>query len=337
MSILYGPIDISSGAATVNVGAYPDSACAVIYNESPAFLTAQFLGCGQHAYPAFVGDIFQLRSGFNGSIQLVASPYLVTSGQAPANVVFIMTYGSQDALTTTLYKGGSTSYPISLNRLSSIGNSLNVTTSATSIVNDGNVVGTQLIESTPVGAPGSTWLADNSGNLTVKSDNAGTLSTLLQLLAGATPSVQIAAAAILTTVLGALTVAGNLTVSNGIVKSSNTRIDISGLDTFIYTGTAGNTFHVQVNPGTDILTVASGGVGAPNGVNFNVGRIKDFNTFTGTGSGTFNHGLSGTPADCWVTTNVNGSTQTVGASSFTSTTVRIDTGSGLAWRATAYR
>lgn len=337
MSNLYGPIDVSSGKARVQIASYPDTGCIVIYNESPLYLQVNFLGAGQHSYPAFTGDIFQAQSGFNGTVEINANPYLTTSGQAPASVVFILTYGLGDALTTTLLKGGSTSYPISLNRLSSIGNNINVGTSASSIVNDNNALGTQIIEATPIGAPGSTWAADNTGNLTVKSDNAGTLTTLLQLIAGASPGVKIAAAALVTEILGSLTVDQTLTLVNGLLKSSNTRLDISGLDTFIFSGTAGNLIRCQVNPGTDILTVGSGGVSCPNGVNFNVGRIKDFNTFSGTGSGSFAHGLSGVPADCWVTTSAPGSTQTVGATGFTATNVTITVGSGLAWRATAYR
>lgn len=58
---------------------------------------------------------------------------------------------------------------------------------------------------------------------------------------------------------------------------------------------------------------------APNGVNYNVGRIKDINSGNFSASGTINHGLSGTPSNVLLTPSVNGSTFAVSAFSFTST------------------
>ena len=350
MSNLYGPIDVSSRAATVQVSGYPDSGCIVIYNESPLYLQVTFVGAGQHSYPAFTGDIFQARAGFNGTIQIQANPYLTTSGQAPANVVFILTYGSTDALTTTLLKGGSTSYPISLNRLSSIGNSLNVGTSTSSTVNDGNPLGTQFIEVTPTGAPGSTWAADNTGNLTVNSDNAGTLTTLLQLIAGASPAVKLAAAAVLTEVLGPLQVDGDATLLHLLISGATLPANYPKFSS----DSSGNlnidapngTRRLQLNTAIPALIASTGMritadrfdlTGGGGQYNMNVGSLSRISLFSGTGTGTFNHGLGAVPNFVIPICTAAGSTQTMGFSASTSNQVTITTGAGLAWTALAIR
>jgi hypothetical protein len=127
---------------------------------------------------------------------------------------------------------------------------------------------------------------------------------------------------------------GRGTNANAILQAQGTGkayLISGGLNSLYADGNNGVTFlaNAPINASTSIATFGK--------VNFNTGGIKDLNTFTGTGSGTFNHGLSGTPTDCWVTCSVNGSTQTVGAANFTSTQVTITVGAGLAWRATAYR
>lgn len=107
-----------------------------------------------------------------------------------------------------------------------IGGTVNTST-VNELINTGQGPGTAIINVQPSDAPAQTWAADNSGNLTIKSDNAGTLSTLLQLIAGASPSVKLAAAAILTEVLGQLQVDGQLTVNNagtGIIGSTSMKL-----------------------------------------------------------------------------------------------------------------
>lgn len=352
MSNLYGPIDISSGAAKVQVSGYPDTACIVIYNESPSYLSVTFVGCGQHSYPAFVGDIFQARDGFNGTIQITSTPYLTTSGQAPANIIFILTYGSTDALSTAILKSGSTSFPISLNRLSNIGNSLNVGTSANSIVNDGNPVGTQLIESTPTGAAGSTWLADNTGNLTIKSDNAGVLTTLLQLVAGASPAVNIAASSILTHILGSLQVDSDATLFDVILQSSGASPKISSdasgnvnIDVPNGTRRLQLTSTTLTTPGTFTATgLITGSAGITSNGNLTlgsgkiqliVGSLTRMTALSGTGSSTVNTNAGVVP-NCiaFDPCTLSGSSQTIGGTLAASTVVT--TGSGLAWSAMAY-
>lgn len=55
----------------------------------------------------------------------------------------------------------------------------------TTLINDGNALGTQIIESTPSGAPGSTISVLNDGTVAIKGDVGGVLTALLSLLPGA--------------------------------------------------------------------------------------------------------------------------------------------------------
>lgn len=80
----------------------------------------------------------------------------------------------------------------------------NLSTNFSELVNTNNNPGTTIINVQPNDATAPTWSADNSGNLLIKSDNAGTLNTLLQLVAGAIPAVQLGSSGILTSVEGSL-------------------------------------------------------------------------------------------------------------------------------------
>jgi hypothetical protein len=99
--------------------------------------------------------------------------------------------------------------------------------------------------------------------------------------------------------------------------------------------------NLTVNGSTGI-TLGGGALSTPgNGVNFNVGRIKDINngTVTTSGSVTVNHGLSGLPGAVVVTPTTSGSTATNAAYSYTSTQFTLLNGSGvsMAFRWLAYR
>jgi hypothetical protein len=118
-----------------------------------------------------------------------------------------------------------------------VGGTVNTTSSgANTVINTTSTPGTTWLNIQPSDAAGNTFLADNSGNLIVKSDNAGTLKTLLQLIAGASPQVLLAAAGILTTILDGLTVQGNLIVG-GSSTLDNGDITTDGTGNFFVNGT----------------------------------------------------------------------------------------------------
>lgn len=164
-------------------------------------------------------------------------------------------------------------------------------TSTNAIVNTGNPPLTSIISAQPTDAASPTWSADTSGNMTVKSDNVGTLTTLIQLIAGASPSVKLAAASVLVEVLGDLLIDGNTTFTgtsthtgtatfngqvtlggtNGIIGGSHTLIGKTSAGDILDAGTTSDTYlksanniNFQIN-GTTQATVNSNGLRAING------------------------------------------------------------------------
>lgn len=153
------------------------------------------------------------------------------------------------------------------------GSTASSVTSTNAIVNTGNPPLTAIITVQPNDAVGNTIQLDSSGNLIIKSDNAGALTNLLQLVAGAGPEVIIAAASIITQILGALTVGGNATVTGNVDATGTVRAETGSFygtdasNTILQsTGTSGtgntrlqNTDHIsiQVPGGTEAIGVSS--------------------------------------------------------------------------------
>ena len=243
-------------------------------------------------------------------------------------------------------------------------------TATNAISNTGNAPLSNWLAVMPNDALANTFTADTSGNLTVKSDNVGVLTTLLQLIAGASPAVKLAAAAVLTEVLGTLqvdqsadfdstlnadgavtfgstlTVTSDTLLSNGKLGTAATGdiIDASGADTSLKVRGATNAIHLQAPAGTDVATFAynqitfNQGLQMANGhiIQFNIGQIKDLNNGTAN-SGTINHGLTGTPAAVLCVCDTASSSATVGAYSYTSTQFGMTIGGALNGRWVAYR
>lgn len=122
-------------------------------------------------------------------------------------------------LTGVLYLTGeepSSKSPRPLVRQAFIPNNVGTTAVGSTLINQGNAPGTTIIELQPSDVlpanTNPTVLVDNSGNMTIKGDNAGALTELLQLIAGASPSVIIAALNILTTIVGSLKVNQNASI-----------------------------------------------------------------------------------------------------------------------------
>lgn len=148
----------------------------------------------------------------------------------------------------------------------------------TTLVNDGNALGTQIIESTPSGAPGSTISVLNDGTVTIKGDVGGVLTALLSLLpgaAGGASSVILGDAARTVEMLGKALVDGVLQVNGdvtlagagtGLSVTNNETIGgtlgVTGTSTFTGDATfngAGNsitaTNNIVANGGENINTI----------------------------------------------------------------------------------
>jgi hypothetical protein len=129
---------------------------------------------------------------------------------------------------------------------------------------------------------------------------------------------------------------GNLLWNGGLGKSSsvyNDWIDATTQTVFFKATQAAINF--QIGASTPV-SINSGGwvIASGNKLTFVVGSIARVSTFTGGGSGTFNHGNGGTPDVVLPMTSVSGSQHTA-ISSITSTQVHVTVDGALAFWAHA--
>lgn len=151
------------------------------------------------------GNDFYLPAWYNrhftgaaGNVNVLWQVHTVlNSGQVPTSEVIIEAY----------YEGEE--YPPDGPLVRQANGNTNATTVNNTLVNTNNPPLTpDIIEIQPTDATSPTTTLDNSGNFVVKGDNAGVLTTLLQTIGGASPEVILAAASVLTDILGTLSVAG---------------------------------------------------------------------------------------------------------------------------------
>lgn len=242
MSQNLGTLAITSGQPTVFSSAPPMGARAVVIgNESGLTCTITMEGGNvqKTLYPGTV-DWFTIKPGFTGTIRVSPTAILNNSSSWPASSLVFDAIGINDEEQAYMY-------PISLVRNTNIGNSVSTSvTSTNAISNTTNAPGSNWLTVTPNDAASPTFSGDTSGNLTVKGDNAGTLTTLLQLIAGASPAVKIAAAAIIAEVLGGLKVDGTF--------------ESAGAATFDSTLAATGT--ITANGGVNVGTIRDNSTGA---------------------------------------------------------------------------
>jgi len=212
----------------------------VVYNESFFGLELSYQGNTDYL-PPWHSRAYELDTG-NANVNWTIHNQL-SSNSPPLSEVLVVVYQAGETIPVTG----------SLPRQNNIGNSVPLATSATGIQNDGNVPGTNIIESTPSDAGSSTWVADNKGNLTIKGDNAGALTTLLQLIAGASPALKLAAAGIIAEILGGLLIDQTLEVVGSVKLDSTLQV----LGTLVSSTNAGVPV-IDYHSGTDIT------INAPN-------------------------------------------------------------------------
>ncbi len=197
-------------------------------------------------------------------------------------------------------------YPSSLVRQTIVGNSINLATSTTNLVNDGNLAGTQIIEATVAG--------DGSSAVSVTNDGVVALGNALR------------PGKVVTNGNGEVDTNTIVSPADGgsvlSVTAGKTRLQNSSVIAF------------QVPPGTDranITNTAFQLLGTTVFKGLTGDTIARFGSSSGTGTGTFNHTLGATPDFAAITTHSGGGTQTVGYDSENSTQFHVDTGAGQAW------
>lgn len=360
MSIAYGVKTVTSGQNTVVNVTDMNTAYAIVANESPYTLLCKVDGTGASKWiHALTVDRIDIGQGFNGNLIFTPVAVLNNTVNAPSYALLVDTYSVGEQPPGT--------YPIGLTRAVEISNTIPVGTSVLQLQNDGNAAPTFIVEATPSGASASAVLINNDGSMTIKGWNAGVLTTLLDIVASG--AVTIGKSGGLTTISGNLTVAGNTThtgttTATGTViagtvtapASTDLKLGNNAVDANVLQAVSGgalfiknaSSIQMQVPSGTNVLSLASTGITSTvditangqitvaNGVNYNVGRIKDINNGSNL-SGTINHGLSGTPNAVLATCNTASSSATVGASSYTSTQFTLTIGGGLNGRWVAYR
>lgn len=237
----------------------------------------------------------------------------------PANpgVILLVGYLNKDSIPKGIW-------PISIpqsvvNTSSSMSNTL---------INTGNPPLQIVIQIQPNDTSGTnpnTILADNSGNFHVQSDNAGVLKNLLNLIAGASPSVTIADTGIPTTIEDALTVVS--TINNMILGPS---ADSQGIGIgLVAQGCINQTGGHLYLSGTG--TSGFGYQEPQNTTRWTLHRMNaNGNTTCGSGT-TISHGLGVTPDLILGTPRITQpGSATVGTASWGSTTFQATVGAGSA-------
>lgn len=217
-------------------------------------------------YPGTV-DFFPITGGFSGTVKWKTQSLLNNVAQWPSSFLQFDTVGINEPFNTSVY-------PLTLPRLTNIGNNVNTNQLSTTLVNTGNPVNTQnIIQVSPAGDVGNTTTLDNMGNLTV----------------------------------GDTTHAGTITLDSAGIVKTNTVQDTSGDGVISVTGTggtqntrlqSGNQINLQVPGGTTICIIDSAGIHLNAGqLLLTDGAMKHFNgASTVCGSGTvISHGIGVTP------------------------------------------
>lgn len=247
-----GTVSFNNAGPTSSLGQYKTPAVIQVYNESGCGLDLAFISSGQKTFlPAGGWSQFSLTPGESG--------YTYT-------VVYTLTNANVSILKTIYYLPGEQIVPIAQLGNSPIGGGT-VSTNASELVNTGNPPGTAIFNVQPNDATSPTWSGDNSGNLTIKSDNGGTLTTLIQLVGGASPAVKLFASGQQVEVLGNLWADGFSGSNNGIYSNNGAFYGTDGSNTIIQaSGTSGtgntriqNTDHIslQVPGGTEAIGINS--------------------------------------------------------------------------------
>ena len=190
MSRLVATIDLTA-ASVGKQGTFATqtpNACSALYvmNESACFLQLDLGSNGQPIVQPWRNRLFQLPQAIQNAQWTIIA--VLQSGGSPASAVYVEAFAPNETPPAGTLDG-----PVF--RQSNIGNSVPVGTSATSITNDGNAVGTVVVEATPTGAGGSQAKLTNDGDFLCGGglfhiSNAGVVTAIP---AGAIPQTAIGA------------------------------------------------------------------------------------------------------------------------------------------------
>lgn len=342
----------------IDVGAADTGSKVLLYNESPYNIdldffngSASILHAWEARYWTLDGETKQVGWTIDSSLNVTNPPISLVMGEI---------YDPQEKL-----EG---SYPMALIRQASVGNPGGIqTTTNTSvgIVNDNNPSGSQMIESTLSGQSASSVLMTNDGALTIKELIGGLLVQIVKT-AASDPVVALGAASHLVEVLGNLQADGTLAVTgastftglatfnggatvNGTLTASVSTaqgIQAAAASSASYNTDAAKThdfkigatryayvdntgFHIDSGPTGTYIDVGTN----CNGFKFKNGEtLVRIDSFTGSGSGTYNHATGTPPTVVLIQPNPSGGgSATTGSWSYTSTQVSVTMGAALSF------
>lgn len=231
MSNQYGKIPLISGQQILEDVGGTGLSGIVIGNESglTCSVTLQGANVKKTLYPGTV-DKFLVPKGrsWNGTVQIDPTSDLNNVISWPSSHVYIDTYGINENIEGQ--------YPFVLNRAGNVGNAVNfVSGSATSVQNDNNAAGTQVVEMSVLGSPTANDIHFNDGSGWMgRWINPIFTKTFQWFSAGAT-ALQLGATGLLTEVLGSFKVdgttelVGNTTIDGNAVVTGT--LGVTGIET----------------------------------------------------------------------------------------------------------
>lgn len=294
-----------------------------IDNLTPNVIQINFSGqFGQSYMKPYTTKYVNVPGFGNGNIQINVEATMAGSGQAPLNLIGVVSYGVEDP--------DRPDGVISYGFLSAISNGTTVMAVASKVINDGNATNTPVVEATPGANGSSSVLLTNDGKLTLgdsinQNGNiqvngtvavSGVMNPQNNLVVG-----------------GSITSQGDHIIVTGKIGkvASGDIIDAGGLDTFIK-GT--NSVRLQAPNGTTDATLTNTGLVINNGtLTLNGQRITAVKGFNGSSTSTITHGMGGTPNQVIVTPNTNA---VCWVTSVTSTQFTINTSVATGWFAVAF-
>lgn len=321
-----------------DIGSADPGSKILMYNETPLNLQLDFLNGSTdtlHAWEAnwwpLDGETRQVNWQIDADSLNVSSP--------PISAVFLTLYGAQEILHGQ--------YPMALVRQASVGNVGGIsTTNVAQVINDGNPL-QQVVEATLSGHSSSDVIINNDGSVTFKGAAAlGLVGVLTHILGDLTDD-------------GKLTVKGTSSLDNGNITSDGNGNITAGIHNRQTAGTiitSGGTSrgvlacdltNTHLNAPTGQVFVDANGVNAAlfdttlgvqsqgsQGFTFSSGGfLPNLSFFSGTGSGTYNHGFGSAPFwVCPISTTLNGSA-TQGYDTVTSTQVHVTLGAANTFKA----
>ena len=227
----FDPVAVPSG--TILIGASTACARILLYNRSPVDLQLNFPDGGTAYLHAMEARVFA-RPIIVRSIDY-STLAILNSANYPLSQIKGEVYTSEEHFEGT--------YPVQLAGIANIGNTLGVNTNVvatqTTLVNDGSVANTQIVESTLVGGTASNIKLDNSGNVTIAEYVGSVYTKLLQVVSGAATPILIGALTRLTRILGSLQVDGATTLTGattitGVLTANNAGNTLAAA--YLYTG-----------------------------------------------------------------------------------------------------